>query len=189
MLPNKQSNLRQQKPFLLLIFLLTTSRYITSIHDSKKNVQLEQITCEAKYSNEPYKAGDKLVVCINFFPTFIKQRVILNVGQNDTVHAKYFWRIFEEAEVDVIMQVVNSKNYTMLRPYNRPKQDYCFPFMTVVISMNLGRIIDISFRENVDVCADTAVETKILNKLIKNSKGLFFCIKIENLFLTPNPKL
>lgn len=142
-------------------------------------VQVEQISCESKFGSAPYATGNSIVVCVNFFPTFVKHRVILNVGQTATVHAKYFWKVFEESDIDVILQIANTKIYTSLRPYNRPKQDLCFPFVAVIISMNMGWIIDISLRSMSDVCMDSAVETKILTKLIKNSNLLYSGLLVD----------
>lgn len=134
---------------------------------SKKS---EEITCSFEQGSEPYAFGETMMMCVNYIPLMIKQNTYLKVGKTTIIHQKYMWRIFESINIDMVFQMGNSSIYSQAIPYNRYRNSLAFPFIPLVITMDYGKIIDISLQEINDICPNEEVQTKIIKNFYSSSK-------------------
>jgi hypothetical protein len=132
----------------------------------------ETITCSFDNGQEPYDSGDLFMFCINYIPLMIKENSYLRVGKTTVIHQKFMWRIFEKIGTDIILQVANSTVYSRALPFNRPHSNMAFPFIPIVITLDYGKVIDLSIQSINDVCSNEEVQSGILKNFYKSSKTI-----------------
>lgn len=130
----------------------------------------ETITCSFDTQIKPYDSGDQFMLCINYIPLMIKENTYLAVGKTTIIHQKFMWRIFEKIETDVVFQIANSKAYSRALPFNRPQSSMSFPFIPLVITLDYGKVIDISIQAINDICINETVKPSIIGKFYKTSR-------------------
>jgi hypothetical protein len=155
---------------LLLVFTILLSFLPSSLSANKKQ---ETISCAFDSGSEPYDSGDMFMICINYVPLMIKENSYLQVGKTTVIHQKFMWRIFEKIGTDIVFQIANSKIYSRAIPFNRPHSNMAFPFLPVVITLDYGKVIDITIENINDICPNEEVQSGILGKFYKTSKWVY----------------
>lgn len=141
-----------------------------------QTVYNEELSCSFNYAQNSYSKGDPFMICLNYLPFLVKSNIFLTVGDNMVIHQKYMYRVFEKFDTDMILQVANSNIYTSGVPYNRPKNKLVFPFRPVIITLDKGKIIDISLIQMDDICGTRVTKINILKSFYKHRKYSFMIL-------------
>ena len=161
---------------LFLLVLLVCFQYNTITFS---NMPLE---CNFDYGTEPYLMDDAFMICLNYIPLMVKENLFLSVGKTMLIHQKYIWKLFQNIKTDLIFQIANNNIYSSVRPYSRPgkknNDGMTFPILPLLITMDLGKVIDISLQDLTSCCPNEKIETNILKDLYLTCK-IYFKIKFN----------
>ena len=149
-----------------IVFLVLSSFLLSPISNAEFNCDLEP-NSQNELNEQLVVKGTNALFCIHFLPYFIKLSFKIEVDSFSVVSGKRSYETFldkshELRDVDALIQLSGSTEYSQQIPYLRNEDLIVFPIISILVHTDDGKITSIELEDLKDACQENNIVPEIL---------------------------
>ena len=155
----KSTTRNSKKNILIVLIVLLNTYKITSF---EFNCNLDS-NPSADFKSTKVQKGKETLLCIHFLPFYIKLAFKINVDEHTVVTGKSSYDIVSKKDVDIVVQLTGSEQFSQQIPYFRKEDTKVFPIISILIHTDEGLITKIELEDLKDGCPDNNIVQEVLD--------------------------
>ena len=149
-----------------IVFLVLSLLFLNPISSAEFNCDLEPNN-QNELNEQLVVKGTNSLFCIHFLPYFMKLSFKIEVDSYSVVSGKRSFETFqdeahEKRDVDVLIQLSGSTQYSQQIPFLRNIDELVFPIISILIHTDNGKITSIELEDLKDACQENNIVPEVL---------------------------
>ena len=122
---------------------------------------------DSEFNEHSVTKGTEELICIHFLPYYVKFAFRIEVDSFSVVTGKHIFDLFQDEvfdmdDIDTVIQISGSQEFSQQIPYIRNADKLVFPFISIKVFTEEGKITDIQVEDLKEACPENNIVPEVL---------------------------